>query len=106
VLDLTVAGIAIVLIAVSVETRHKIDPGLIGLALINIVSFSTNLKFLITNWTLLETSIGAVYRVRDFELGTESETSPTDTDKNEGSPPMLWPEKGTIEFKNASATFK
>jgi ABC-type multidrug transport system fused ATPase/permease subunit len=104
VLDLTVAGIAVVLIVVSVETRHGIDSGLIGLALVNIVSFSTNLKFLITNWTLLETSIGAISRVRSFEADTESENHPLQD--HEHDPPQDWPKVGEIHFNNISAHFK
>jgi ABC-type multidrug transport system fused ATPase/permease subunit len=104
VLDLTVAGIALVMITVTVQTKHKINPGLIGLALVNIVSFSANLKLLITNWTLLETSIGAVTRVRSFESETESEDRALPGDELE--PPQTWPKQGSIEFNNVSATFQ
>lgn len=102
-LDLIVAGIAVVLIIIAVEARGKISGGLIGLALVNIVSFSTNLKLLITNWTLLETSVGAVSRIRAFEQDTESENSDADTkfDAPEG-----WPGTGAIQFNNISAAYK
>ncbi|KAH8805474.1 putative ABC multidrug transporter [Xylogone sp. PMI_703] len=104
VLDLTVAGIALVMITVAVQTRGDINAGLIGLALVNIVSFSTNLKLLITNWTLLETSIGAVSRVRSFAADTESENYALPDAQPE--PPSEWPQEGSISFNNISATFE
>jgi ATP-binding cassette subfamily C (CFTR/MRP) protein 1 len=103
VLDLIVAGIAIILITIGVEAKDNINASLIGLALVNIVSCSTNLKFLITNWTVLETSIGAVSRVRSFEAETESENLLEDEDRK---PPPNWPEEGSIEFNNICATYK
>lgn len=102
VLDLTVAVIAIILVVIAVKTRGKIDAGLIGLALVNIVNFSTNLKALITSWTVMETAIGAVSRTRSFAAETESENLPSET----SMPPPGWPQKGAIEFKGISASYR
>ncbi|KID91337.1 ABC transporter, transmembrane domain, type 1 [Metarhizium guizhouense ARSEF 977] len=102
VLDLIVTGIAVVLVSIGVEAKGVVDTGLMGLALVNIVSFSTNLKFLVTNWTLLETSIGAVSRVRSFEQGSESENN---DDGRQRQPPSEWPSAGAITFEGVTARF-
>lgn len=102
VLDLTVAVIAIILVVIAVKTRGKIDAGLIGLALVNIVNFSTNLKALITSWTVMETAIGAVSRTRSFAAETESENLPSETQM----PPPNWPQKGAIEFRGITASYR
>lgn len=101
VLDLVVAGIAVVLAVICVEARGQVDKGLIGLALVNIVGFSAALKQLITFWTQLETSIGAVSRVRSFAAATPSEHLPSETTQ----PPPSWPAHGAITFSNVHASY-
>ncbi len=100
VLDLLVSGIAVVLAAVAVKSRGNIDAGLMGLALLNIVGFSSVLKQLITNWTLLETSVGAVSRVRNFTNSVASE-------RRDYAKALVWnwPVHGGIEFKDVFASY-
>ncbi|KAK7987123.1 hypothetical protein PG988_002111 [Apiospora saccharicola] len=109
VLDLLVGGIAVVLAAIAVKTRGQVDAGLMGLALLNIVGFSSTLKQLITNWTLLETSTGAISRIRSF-------TSTVDSEEQQWSrshphqmvpcpPPLYWPKDGDIYFHNVTASY-
>ncbi|RDL30478.1 Uncharacterized protein BP5553_10356 [Venustampulla echinocandica] len=101
VVGLSVAGLAVLLVGVAVSTKGQISAGFIGVALVNIVTFSENLQALITHWTVLETSIGAVSRVRSFAK-TPSENLPEET----GTPPDSWPDKGGIEFKDVVASYK
>ncbi|KAL1600166.1 hypothetical protein SLS59_005789 [Nothophoma quercina] len=79
VIDSVVAGIAIVFIAIAVETKGHIAPGLIRTALVSIINFSVSTKALLENWTNLAMCIGAVFRVRTFALTTSSEHQPTET---------------------------
>ena len=102
VLDVVVTAIAFVVVTVAVQTKGNIEPGLIGIALVNIVNFSSSIKNLISNWTILETSIGAVSRVRSFEEETESEHSHSGND----TPPPEWPSAGGIEFRGITASYK
>jgi ABC-type multidrug transport system fused ATPase/permease subunit len=102
VLDLIVTAIAFIVVTIAVRTIGKIDPGLIGIALVNIVNFSVSIKGLIANWTTLETSIGAVSRVRSFKIDTESEHRDCERDV----PPPEWPFAGHIEFRNVTASWK
>lgn len=101
VLDLLVSAIAVVLAAIAVESRGEIDAGLMGLALLNIVGFSSVLKQLITNWTLLETSTGAVSRVRSFTSSVASERP----DYAETPKVWNWPAYGGIEFNDVVASY-
>ena len=73
VLDLMVAALATILMMIVVKTRHEINPGLVGLGMLNVMTFNTNLTWLIKSWTQLEISIGAIARIRDFVRYTECE---------------------------------
>ncbi|KAE8452148.1 hypothetical protein EG329_001615 [Mollisiaceae sp. DMI_Dod_QoI] len=101
VLDLLVSAVAAILMVIIVSLRHKIDPGSVGLGLLNIMSFNTSLSNLIKMWTLTETSIGAIARVRDFVTNTENEAKPMESIE----PPQDWPISGAIEIRNFTASY-
>lgn len=103
VLDLLVSGIAVVLAVIAVKSKGDVNPGLMGLALLNIVGFSSVLKQLVSNWTLLETSTGALSRVKSFTNGVASEHD----DCAGGYPPpdWHWPSEGGIQFNNVVASY-
>ena len=67
VLDLIVAGMAVTVVTLMLCLPGESFAGDAGVALTNIMSMSMSLRALMTFWTQLETSIGAVSRVRDFE---------------------------------------
>ncbi|PGH20053.1 hypothetical protein AJ80_03703 [Polytolypa hystricis UAMH7299] len=102
VIGLMVAGLAVVLVGVAVATKGTLGAGFIGVALLNVVTFSENLQGLITHWTNLETSIGAVSRIRQFTNMIQSEHKADE----KSLPPDNWPAKGTIEFRNVVASYK
>ena len=102
VLDLIVGAMAILLVTIAINTKGTVDPGMTGLALTNLVGFSQMLKQLITNWTLLETSMGALSRIRTFTAEVESEDQPGE----DGMAPDHWPKFGGIEFRNVVASHK
>ncbi|KAH7122775.1 P-loop containing nucleoside triphosphate hydrolase protein [Dendryphion nanum] len=102
VLDLIVGSLAIMLVTIAIRTKGTVDPGMTGLALTNLVGFSQMLKQLITNWTLLETSMGALARIRSFESAVESENLPGE----DHIAPEHWPKFGGIQFREVIATHK
>ncbi|KAL6230967.1 ABC transporter type 1, transmembrane domain-containing protein [Aspergillus navahoensis] len=57
VLDMMVAVLVVILVAVFVSWPGMYSPGSVGVALNTIITFSTGLTSLIKNWTLMETSI-------------------------------------------------
>ncbi|KAF4629350.1 hypothetical protein G7Y89_g8798 [Cudoniella acicularis] len=101
VLDLILAGIAVVLIAFATKMRGTTNAGTLGIALVNILQFNTTLSFLIRKWTQLETSIGAVARVKVFEATTLSENRPEEINIC----PLSWPSRGKIEFKDVTTSY-
>lgn len=101
VLDLIVAGIAVVVIAVATSMRRS-SLNLLGIALFNIVNFSSTLQTLVTEWTGLETSIGAVSRIRSYVRHTQTE----DLDSETELLPDSWPEHGNVEMLNVSASYE
>ncbi|KAF5699076.1 major facilitator family transporter-associated [Fusarium globosum] len=83
VLDLTTAALALLLV---------------GLALI---SLSETVNMLIQFWTSIETSIGAVARIKKFAEETGEENLPGETHQ----PPVQWPDKGAIQINNLTASY-
>lgn len=68
VLDLTVAGLAVILMVVIVRLRQSLDAGLVGVALLNIMNFNISLTEVIKQWTTLETSLGAISRIKTSSM--------------------------------------
>ncbi|KAK3322938.1 P-loop containing nucleoside triphosphate hydrolase protein [Apodospora peruviana] len=101
VLDLIVAAVAVLLMVLVVELRGTVAAGGVGLALLNVIQFSQNIKLLVTFWTTLETHIGSVARVRSFTENAVSEDLPGE----DQTPPENWPANGAIEFENLSASY-
>lgn len=101
VMDLLVAGMAVTVVALAVELRSSTTAGLLGVALNNVLTFNSTLSNLITEWTSLETSLGAISRVRSFESTTISEQLPEECQ----TPPDDWPTRGAIQFQDLSATY-
>lgn len=101
VLDMIVAGIAIILISLTVALKGKISPGFLGIALVQVMDFGQVLSALISYWTLLETSIGAIARVKSFAAETPCE----DLAGEDRTPPENWPQNGYVEFEGVSASY-
>lgn len=101
VLDLFVAGIAILLVALATNIRGSGSTGFLGVALYQVVTFSTTLQVLVTEWTQVEMALGAISRIRTYTLNTKDENLPNET----GAVDTEWPSNGAIAFKNVSAAY-
>ncbi|KAJ9611765.1 hypothetical protein H2200_004949 [Cladophialophora chaetospira] len=101
VLSLLITFLITILMIVIVAKRQSIEPGLVGLGLLSVVNLSSSLTNVVRMWTMLETSIGAISRLRDFANNTESEHKPWETD-NVGNE---WPEKGHVDFTRFEASY-
>jgi ATP-binding cassette subfamily C (CFTR/MRP) protein 1 len=95
-------GLLIVVLAVTLQGKGGMSPGETGVALINVVSFNKALAMLIICWTMLETSIGAISRVRTFEKTTKSEVRQA----VRPDPIVSWRENGNIEMNNVTASYE
>lgn len=102
VLDLMVTVLAVIMMVLVVKLRNSVDSGFVGLAILNVISFSQSLAWIIRQWTALETSIGAISRLKSFTTTTPSENLAGE----DQAVPDSWPENGGIEFRNLSASYE
>ena len=101
VLDLTTLGIAVVVVAMAMTMRDTSSAGSVGVSMLNILSFNSQLAYLITAWTTLETSLGAVARCKNFEKSILPEDLPSEIH----IPPPDWPQAGELTLTNLSASY-
>ena len=101
VVDLLVAALAVILVALIVRFRQGADAGFVGVALVNIMSFNMTISEVIKNWTAIETSLGAVSRIKSFAGSTRSENLPQESHEV----PPEWPSKGSILLSDISASY-
>jgi len=102
VLDLFVAGVAIVLVSFALSFPSTATTGSIGLALLNVMGFNNALSMLVNSWTGLETSLGAIARLKSFLTDTPIESRAGE----DQLPPHPWPQHGSIELRNITAKYK
>lgn len=103
VLDMLVAGIAVILATFATQLRQSTSAGAIGLALVSVLTFSQTLADLVTSWTALETSLGAISRIRAFVAETPVEET---AGENRMEPLATWPDQGVVEFKTVSCSYR
>ncbi|KAK1994915.1 P-loop containing nucleoside triphosphate hydrolase protein [Colletotrichum falcatum] len=103
-LDLFVAVIATVLVAFAVKYTGTTSGGAIGLSMVSLMGLNSSLSRLISSWTNLETSLGAIARLRDFVRDTPREDGAGAQD----SPPVPqgWPSSGAISLESIDAGYK
>ncbi|KAK7744423.1 hypothetical protein SLS62_010147 [Diatrype stigma] len=99
-LELMIAVTAIVLIAVAVQLQST-STEFIGVALVNLMSISQELKMIVINWATLETSLGAIARTKTFAEKTPNENHVGETDK----PAASWPHTGRVQLNGVSASY-
>ena len=98
-LDMIVTIIVAVLVTVVIIWKHKFSAGNIGVSLVSVTTFSSVLMRMIKAWTMMESSIGAVARVKRFVAETESE----EKSNRETRAAKDWPSQGNVELKDLIA---
>ncbi|TQS33560.1 hypothetical protein Golomagni_06093, partial [Golovinomyces magnicellulatus] len=101
VLDLTTTALALLVVGFAVSLRGSASVGLTGAALVQLISMSEVLTILIQFWTSIETSIGAVARIKQFAEDTGEEHLPGE--KHE--PSSAWPQRGHVVISDLSASY-
>lgn len=100
-LDLLVASLAVIVISLAVGLRGSTTGGQVGIALNVVLGFNVVLLRLVETWTGLETSLGAITRLKNFE----ADVLPEDKPGENVDPGAQWPKFGAIEFRNISASY-
>ncbi|KFY91854.1 hypothetical protein V498_05291 [Pseudogymnoascus sp. VKM F-4517 (FW-2822)] len=95
------AGVATLVVALATNLEGG-STGFLGVALFNIVIFSSTLQGLVTAWTQVETALGAINRIRSFILNVENENQEGEV----GTVPDDWPLKGGIVFEDITASYE
>ncbi|PNP85151.1 hypothetical protein FNYG_01380 [Fusarium nygamai] len=99
VLDLFVAGMAILLVTIALRIPGTTSEGAIGLAMVNLLGLNLTLTTVIDQWTTLETSLGAIARLKSFISNTPNENRHGETEV-----PDNWP-GGKIVFDQVTASY-
>ena len=102
VLDLVTAALALLVVGFAVRLRGSVSVGLTGVSLVQLISLSETLNMLMQFWTSIETSIGAVARIKQFAEETPEESRPGD----DLTPPEDWPSQGHLVISNLSASYE
>jgi ATP-binding cassette subfamily C (CFTR/MRP) protein 1 len=98
-LNLIVTGIAVLLIALATQLRT--NAGLTGASLLSLLTFSEFMSSLIKSYTSLETSLGAVSRLRSFSETVATENMPGE----DIEPSETWPQNGHVRIDKVSASY-
>ena len=101
VLGLVIGAMAVIVVALAINLQSTTNGGLLGIALNGILNFNTSLQGLMQFWTQVETSLGAIARLKSFEAATLPEDKPEEM----FIPNADWPTIGSIEFHNVSASY-
>ena len=101
VLKLVILGLAVSLTALALKLRST--SGFTGVALVNLMSLNEMMMAVLYGWMLLETSISAVCRVKEFE-----EQTPQELDERPLSGEVVgenWPPMGKVECRDLKASY-
>ncbi|CCF42960.1 ABC transporter [Colletotrichum higginsianum] len=98
-MQLMVASIAVILVALAITLRA--NSGFTGASLVTLMSWGESIAMLIRFYTQLETSIGAVARIKTFS----EKVTPENLEGEDIEPSEEWPEYGHIDIKGVSASY-
>ncbi|KAJ6781136.1 hypothetical protein PWT90_04855 [Aphanocladium album] len=101
VLDLMSAATGTILVLMSFRVPGTTSDSSIGLALFTLVGFAGLASDVIRAWTTLETSLGAVSRIKDFAANT-----PLEKDSSASQIEAEWPNAGRLEFDGISVNYE
>ena len=99
-LTLLVGVIAVILTALA--TQLKTNTGFTGASLLTLMNLTGSINSLMRNYAELETSIGAVNRLRMFT----KKVKPEDEQDEDAPAPEEWPTQGKLHLECVSATYR
>lgn len=102
-MDLIGFFVALILICISVSFREVTSQAGVGLSLLNLITFSSFVSQFVGSWVNLETSLGALARLRTFLSGTPKEHPVED---GGAQLPPQWPHSGRVQFTNVIAKYQ
>jgi ABC-type multidrug transport system fused ATPase/permease subunit len=104
VLDLVTAALTVLIVGIAVKLRSSIRLAGVAVALVQIITLSNYLNQLVNTYTMLETTLGAIARIKKFE--SDVVAMPGNTTSDHGNqPPPSWPDKGEVILEQVSASY-
>ena len=93
--------LAVVVMTLAIELRSSTSGALLAIALINLMTFTSNLGAGVQAFTQLEISLGAIARIRSFAATITPEHQPSEV----YTPGPTWPSEGAIKFSQLFAAY-
>lgn len=100
-LSLQLVVMVISVIVVTLATQLRTNSGFAGASLVTLMTWGEVISTLIRYYTQVETSIGAVSRIKTFSEKVRSEN----LDGEDMELPEEWPDQGSIEIRGVSASY-
>ena len=102
VLDMAVLALAAIVVTLVLRLQGITTPAGFGLTFLNLISLGTGMTSFVERWTDMETSLGAIARLRSF-----LSTTPIEKGGNDGEQvPENWPQHGHIEMNHVTASYQ
>ncbi|RAL03019.1 P-loop containing nucleoside triphosphate hydrolase protein, partial [Aspergillus ibericus CBS 121593] len=101
VLDLIVAGVALLNVILIVTLRDRFTPGDVGISLNVILTVNMVLLITVQSWANFDASLGVIARIMDFATTVTPEAEPTEP----LLPPTSWPARGALEVRSVVADY-
>ncbi|KAM0261518.1 hypothetical protein ACHAQJ_002201 [Trichoderma viride] len=101
ILSAVVTVLATLIVVLTTQVKEITGPGLAGASMVTLMSLGDYVSELIVMYTLLETSIGAVSRLKSFRETVLPESSPGE----DTVLPPLWPLQGALNIEAVSASY-
>lgn len=100
VLDIVVTILAVLVTTLAVRLHS--NAGFAGASIVSLMSFADDLSGIVIFYTRLETSLGAVTRLKGFQ----EDVRPEDREREDVIPLESWPSTGSIQICDLSATYE
>lgn len=98
-MNVLVALVAVLLVALA--TQLDSNAGSVGAGLVTLITLGTTLTSIVVAYTGLETSLGAISRLKSFGEETELEGG----GKRDNIPCKAWPTQGGLQFRGVNASY-
>lgn len=103
-LNLIVGIVAVAVTCLSTQLMSSSRAGLVGAGFVSLMTFGELACATVRSWVQLETSLGAVKRLKDFEV-LANEHNNDESNDEELDPPADWPSTGSIHIAGATASY-
>lgn len=104
-ISLIVMFIAVIIITIALTARNLASDNSIGVGMVALIPLGDNLGNVIRSWMSLETSLGAMWRLKWFAENTPTEENLVATEAN-AEAFKDWPATGNVIFKDVSSSYR